>query len=211
MKKVFVLVLLLVPCLSLVSLDLGVGLDMQIRVDSAAEEGSSTARYFYTLLQPALILMVSPQWEVRPFVLFSLQSESDPDDIASWDADYFSGPILGLGTGLYYHFVQREIINISSGAKIVTLMQFKPSDPSAPDYDSYFKMVAHVWLPVNFDFRLSKRVFFRLALGVTGFQYISEWYEETGVKYNNTQVSILNYIGGTLGAINTGAGFYLMF
>ena len=105
MKKVFVLVLLLVPCLSLMSLDLGVGLDMQIRVDSAAEEGSSTARYFYTLLQPALILMVSPQWEVRPYVVFALRSESDPDDIASWAADYSSGPILGLGTGLYLSLI----------------------------------------------------------------------------------------------------------
>lgn len=209
MKKVFVLVLLLVPCLSLLSLDLGVGLDMQIRVDSA-KEGSSTARYFYTLLQPALILMVSPHWEVRPYVVFALRSESDPDDIASWAADY-SGPIFGLGTGLYYHFVQREIINISSGAKIGVAMFSKPSGSSVPDYDSYFKIQSNVRLPVNFDFRLSKRVFFRFQLEVASIHFEGEWYEEAGVKSNFTAAWILDYIGGTLGDINTGAGFYLMF
>jgi hypothetical protein len=209
MKKVFVLVLLLVPCVSLVSLDLGVGLDMQIRVDSA-KEGSSTARYFNTLLEPALILMVSPHWEVRPYVLFALRSESDPDDIASWAADY-SGSFSGLGTGLYYHFVQREIINISSGTRIGVAMFFKPSDSSAPDYDSYFKILSNVRFPVNFDFRLSKRVFFRFQLPVAGIHFESEWYEEAGVKSNSTAAWILNYIGGTVGDINTYAGFYLMF
>ena len=210
MKKVFVFVLLLVPCLSLVSLDLGVGLDMHIRVDPA-KEGSSTAVFFYTSLEPALILMVSPQWEVRPYVRFALRKESDPDDIASWNADYFSGPILGLGTGLYYHFVQREIINISSGAKIETWMWFKPSGSSVPDYDSYFRIRANVLLPVNFDFRLSKRVFFRLALEVSGFHCESVWYEVAGVKYNNTTAWIWNEIQGFSGEINTYAGFYLMF
>lgn len=209
MKKVFVFVLLLLPCLPIVSLDLGVGVDATVWVASEKED-SFKATNTYVELLPALVLMVSPRMEVRPFAIFRSSKQSDPDDIASWDADR-SQLDLGLGAGLYYHFIQREIISLSTGPKVRMVSFLKHSGSSAPDFDSRFHFEAQVELPVNLDIRLGKRLYFRVALEISGIYFNTFNYELAGVKYSETEFWIYPFYKNTFDEISVYSGFYLMF
>lgn len=209
MKKVFVFVLLLVPCLTLMSLEIGVGLDTHVEVNPM-KEGSFEATHTSVWLRPALILMVTPRIEVHPSVIFGLSKESDPDDIAIWDADR-SQINLGLGLGLYYHFVQREIISLCTGPILSARFFLTPSDSSMPDYDSYFNLQIQAAIPLYLDIRVSKRFLIRTGVISEGIRLITEKYEQSGIEYSDTTFAIDNFYLTTLGNIWAYFGFYLMF
>jgi hypothetical protein len=209
MKKVFVFILLLVPCLSLVSLDLGVGVDVEVWVDSEKEESFEATRTWVELM-PALILMVSPRMEVRPFAIFTLSKESDPNNIADWDADD-TRIHCGLGTGLYYHFIQREIISVCTGPKVSAELVLEPSGSSNPDWDPFFAFEAQAALPVYLDIRLSKRLFFRTGIEIPGIIVTHANWGLAGVKGAHTTLWINDFNLDTLDDIVGYVGFYLMF
>jgi hypothetical protein len=210
MKKVFVLVLLLVPCLSLLSLDLGVGVDGVLWVASA-KEGSFEAYNTWLRLSPALVLMVSPRLEVRPFAIFEMSKISDPADIEStWDADRLRIE-FGLGAGLYYHFIQREIISLCTGPQVSAVLWPEPSGSSYPDYDSYFQLVTRVAIPVYLDIRLSKRLFLRTGIEFLAINIRHENFELAGVKNKFTALTVSSVFWDTLDELETHIGFYLMF
>lgn len=210
MKKVFVLVLLLVPCLSLVSLDLGFGVDAELWVASEKQD-SFEANRTWLRLWPALVLMVSPRLEVRPFAIFETSKSSDPDDIvADWDADALRID-FGLGTGLYYHFIQREIISLCTGPKVSAKLRPKPSGSSNPDYDSYFLLVTQVVLPVYLDIRLSKRLFLRTGIEIASIGLYYRNFELAGVKTKTTSLTMNSFFWATSDELQWDIGFYLMF
>ena len=211
MKKVFVFVLILMPCLPLVSLDLGIGVDTDVWVRPKTE-GSFEATQIFVELSPALILMVTPQIEVQPFVVVGLYKQSDPDDIATWDADR-SQLHFGLGVGLYYHFVQREIVSLCTGPKLNALMYFEPSGSSVPNFDSYINFEIQVELPLYLDIRVTKSFLFRMGLIHEGIGFSVEKVELSGVEYIDTTFFIDNFYPipwEPLENVSAYFGFYFM-
>jgi hypothetical protein len=143
-----------------------------------------------------------------------LSKSSDPDDIVDdsqgWVADALRFD-FGLGAGLYYHFIQREIISLCTGPKVSAVLRPKPSGSSYPDYDSYFQLVARVAIPVYLDIRLSKRLFLRTGIELIGINIRHENFELAGVKNKFTGLTIYNDFWGTLDELEMHIGFYLMF
>jgi hypothetical protein len=192
MKRLVILLLVLLPCLHAFTLDLGFAADVYLTMTTARQDASRASEYDL-VLTPAMVLMMNPKLELRPFLVLEIQKASNPDDIPGpptilKDWGQFS---LGLGSGLYYHFIQREIIELSVGPKATMRFYFKPTGTSALAYSSYFGITLDIALPVNLDFKLTKKLTLRTGI------------EIPGLLYENTT--------STTGGVTTGTGrFYFI-
>ena len=190
MKKLVILVLLLVPCLALSSLDLGVGVDLGVDVDIDKVDTSKATETDIELI-PSLVLMLSPQTEVRPFAIVGLHKESDPDNIVGPVAADLSQIYLGIGGGLYYKFIQGQLVSLSIGPKASVVLTLAESGTSATVYDSYFNLALAIGLPVYLDAKLKDNLFLRTGLEIPGIQFSTEMTELAGVKTTTSNFTIL--------------------
>ncbi len=210
MRKYLVLVLLILPCLALSSLDIGLGANVSFLMEREKEDTSS-ASLIDALLIPSLHLMISPQIEILPFVAIGISKESDPDAIstAGWQADY-SQLMISAGAGFFYHFINREIVSLSTGPRLALFLNLPPSGTSAPVYDSYFNLVVKVGLPIYLDVQLKQRLFLRTGVEVFGVEFDFWKQEQAGVTSSGTTFAILDYFLGSLGSLQAWVGFYFM-
>jgi hypothetical protein len=203
MKKLLILLLVLVPCLPAFTLGLGFAADVWVAGNSY-NEGASKASRFSMDLEPAVVLMLNPKLEVRPFVILRLNKYNDPDYIRYTTYTQF---YAGIGGGLYYHFIQTNILELSVGPKLSALMTFKPTGPDATVYTTYFDFSVALSLPVNLDFKLTKKLFLRMGIEIPGLQW--EYYSLTtgGVKYTDSNFSFVDF---ELDTFTPFFGFYIM-
>lgn len=191
MKRLLILFLVLLPCFHVFTLDLGFAADVDLTMTTERQDASRASEYDL-VFTPAAVLMMNPKLELRPFLVLGMHKESDPDGISvapiAADLRQFS---LGLGSGLYYHFIQKEIMELSVGPKLAMLFDFKPTGTSALAYDSYFGITLDLALPINLDFKLTKKLTLRTGI------------EIPGLRYENTT--------STLGGVTSGNGtFYFV-
>jgi hypothetical protein len=191
MKKLLILLLVLLPCLHAFTLDLGFAADVYFNMTTARQDANRASAYDLAFT-PAVVLMMSPKLELRPFLVLGMHRESDPNGISGGAIAPDLGQFhMGLGSGLYYHFIQKEILEMSVGPKLSLLFLFKPTGTSAPAYDSYFGITLDLALPINLDFHLTKNLTLRTGI------------EIPGLRYQNTT--------NTLGGVTTGSGtFYFI-
>jgi len=210
MRKYLILVLLIVPCLALSSLNIGLGANVSFLLETEKED-SSSAYSLDTLLIPSLHLMISPQIEILPFIGIGFSKESDPDAIstAGWQADY-SQLMISAGAGFFYHFINREIVSLSTGPRLALFLNLAPSGTSATVYDSYFNLVTRVGLPIYLDVQLKQRLFLRTGIEVFGVEFDFWKQEEAGVTSSGTTFAIKDYILDPLGSFQGWVGFIFM-
>lgn len=209
MKKCLLIVLLVVPCLAVSSLDIGLGANVWLSLETEKED-SSSASLLDTMLVPSLHLMISPRIEILPFAVIGLSKESDPDGISAvWGADY-SQFYLGGGAGLFYHYYRGEIVSLSIGPRLALFLYLPPSGTSAPAYDSYLDLVVKVGLPAYLDVRVMSRLFLRTGIEVFGIE-LDIWKTQLGGLTNSgTTFVLLDYFSGSLGNLQAYVGFYYM-
>jgi len=208
MKKVLILILVLVPCLPLVALDFGFALDETVFVQTEKQD-SLKASLFSVELMPAVVIMLNPQLEARPYLLIGYQKEDDPDGISGAIFDDWSQLYFGVGAGLYYHFVQREIITICAGPKALIQLDMEPKGTSAFDWDSYLELAISIGLPVYFDVRLTDRLYFRSGIELMGLGLSVSSRETGGVKTTDSVLFIMDYWPSVFGFFPY-FGFYFM-
>jgi hypothetical protein len=203
MKKLLILALVLLPCLPGFTLDLGFGADVRINSDSYKED-TSKASAFGMEVRPAVVLMLNPKLEVRPFLILQFTKYSDPDNIAGYIE--YSQFGAGIGGGLYYHFIQTNILELSVGLKLSALMVFKPTGPDTLTYTTYSNFSVALELPVNLDFKLTKKLFFRMLITIPGIEYVHQSWTTGGVKRAINDISFQDYLTG----FSPFFGFYIM-
>lgn len=206
MKKVLVLFLVFVPWLPLFALDYGFAADAYFNRDSEKFDSSKASEITLELM-PGLVMMLSPQLEVRPFAVIGLDIESDSDGISGAILEDYTALNFGAGAGLYYHFIQREIISVCTGPKATIILYLEPSGTSAIDYDSYFELSIAVALPVYLDVKLTDKLFFRTGIEITGIEFYTYTEELGGVKSGDGYFTIWDYY---LGGFVPYFGFYFM-
>jgi hypothetical protein len=208
MKKYLVIVLLIVPCLAVSSLDIGLGAEVSFLVDTAKQDTDS-ASLIDALLITSLHLMISPQIEILPFVGVGYSKESDPGDIdPDLEADSSQLRFAG-GCGLFYHFINREIVSLSTGPRAALFLSLPPSGTS-PVYDSYFNFVVRVGLPIYLDVNLTQRLILRTGIEIFGVQ-LAIYKDEIGpVTNSSTDFAILDYYMGDLGSLQAFVCFIFM-
>ena len=217
MKKYLVIILLIVPCLALSSLDIGLGAEMSLVIDTEKVD-SSSASLTEVQLTPGLHLMISPQIEINPFVAVGIHKESDPDDIVNlaalypedWAEDYSQLWFFG-GCGFYYHFINREIVSLSTGPRLALFLFLPPSGTSAPVFDSYFNLGVGVALPIFFDVKLKQWLILRTGLEALNAQFNIVKTEQGGGTYSSTDFTIQDYFFGEVGGLQAYVGLIFMF
>ena len=139
--------------------------------DCEREDGSKGSETDLEIV-PAAILMLSPQVEVRPFVVFGLHRENDPDNVmgAGVAAD-LTQVYLGLGAGLYYHFIQTQRISLLCGPKVQAILTLDESGASATPFDKYFDVGLNLSLPIYLDVKLTDKLRLRTGVEIPGLSY----------------------------------------
>lgn len=206
MKKFLILFLVLVPCLPLLSLDLGFAADVYFEMDTEKED-SLKATETDVELSPAVVLMLSPQMEVRPFVVIGIHKESNPDLIPVGIDEDRNELYFGLGGGLYYHFIQGEIVSICAGPRLSAVLFLEPTGTTPFDYDSWFNLSVIVGIPVYLNVRLNDRLFFRAGVEIPGISFYTIRWDDGVTKDSFTNIELLTYDLGTFGGY---IGFYFM-
>ena len=207
MKKALVLLLVLVPCLPLVAIDFGIGADVYMGI-STEKVDTSKATETVIELMPAVVMRMSPQLELRPYVIIGSLSEKDPDGISGAINDDLSSFYLGVGAGAYYAFIQRELVSVLIGPKAVLVLYFEPSGASAPGYQRYFVADIQVSLPIYLDVKLKDKLFLRGGIEILGLLYQIDTNQLAGVKNADNSFTLLDYWNGVPVVY---LGFYYMF
>jgi hypothetical protein len=192
MKRTLILLLVLLPCLPLAAIDMGIGADVNLGVDTYKEDASKASRTQAELM-PAVVLRMSPQVEIRPYVVLGFDVQKDPDAITFLIADDSSAPYFGAGAGLYYAFIQRSLVSLFIGPKLEILFYAEPSGASAPVYERYFRTNISVTLPIYMDVMLKENLFLRGGLEIPGLVLDLWSYQQAGVKYVENTVTFADF------------------
>jgi hypothetical protein len=209
MKKYLVIVLLIVPCLALSSLDIGFGANVSGLVDTEKQDTSSASLIQMQLI-PSLVLMLTPQVEIHPFIAIGYSKESDPDSFVVDIEDDLSQLWFAGGCGLFYHFINREIVSVSMGPRLALFYYLKPTGTSADVYDSYLNLSVNVGLPIYLDVKLKSWLVLRTGVELYGVR-LSIYKEEVGgVTSSSTDFGIEDYFLGDLGYLQAYVGFNFM-
>ena len=198
--------LVLLPALSVAAIDRGIGADVDL-TGRTYKEDASRATSTQVSRMPAVVMKMSPQVEIRPYAVIGFDSEKDPDAIIGAIQDDYSAFNFGLGGGLYYTLIQRELISVLIGPKLELLFYARPSGASST-YDRYFRAIIEVALPIYMDVMLKENLFLRGGLEIPGL-VLNLWsYEQGGVKYVDNHTSFADfYDAGPVLYL----GFYYMF
>lgn len=208
MKRALILLLILVPCLPLVAIDFGVGVDLYASIDTEKQD-ASTATETDIELRPAVVMKMSPKVELRPYAVIGISNEKDPDGISGAIANDLSDPYFGAGVGLYYAFIQGEILSLLIGPKLELVFYAEPSGASAPVYERYFEADIQLALPIYLDVKLMDKLFLRGGLEIPAVQLNFWSYQQGGVSYTENSVLFLDYWPNIVPPLYF--GFYYMF
>jgi len=172
MKKVILILAVLVFSSGFLWAD-GFGLDSRITFDSNNETNLISTSIS---LRPYFSIMLDDATELTPFLLFSMDYSRTSGTVD----DRYS---IGGGTGVYFHFVQGKIIDLSTGANLSAAYTWHP--------DLYFGIDLNVGVPVVLDIKLSESFLIRISLTIAqlSFYYMNiNMITTSGVliSYSNT-------------------------
>jgi hypothetical protein len=157
-------------------------------------------------LMPAVVMRMSPQVELRPYAVVGFYTARDPDGISGIDDDYSEGH-LGAGVGIYYAFIQRELVSVLIGPKAELVLYFEPGGASATAYERYFVADIQVSLPLYLDVKLKDKLFLRGGIEILGLLYQIDTNQLGGVKDADNSFTLRDYWDG---APVVYFGFYYM-
>ncbi len=187
MKKILIIVFLLAPCCCLMALDIGFGVDALFSTESESYD-DDTATVTDLSLYPHVVLRLTPELEINPFVIASIHKESTPT-VEDWISQYS----FGGGAGLYYHFVQAGIFSLAVGPKLYAIYYPMPSGEGVFEYISYLELRFRVAFPVYLDVRLTKNLCLRSGLEILGFELYTLYRDYGAYFQKNTSIKFIGY------------------
>jgi len=147
MKKVILILAVLVISSGFLWAD-GFGLISRITLDTNNATDQTDTGIF---LKPYYSMMMDETMELTPFLSFDMDITSVSGTVVN---KYYS---IGVGTGLYFHFIQKKIIDLSAGADLGAAFTWDP------DISPYFEIDLNIGVPVVLDIKFSESFLVRIS------------------------------------------------
>ncbi len=151
--------------------------------------------------------MLSTKLEINPYFSFGISLDIEDDDSISDDSTTIETINFGLGTGLYYHFIQGKYADLSAGGRLGVGIHLIPED------DDYFEYSVNMDFPIILDIKLSDCLILRVKHNVARISYLNET-TSSSLYYNNTYsetYSEINFSSYHNSDINLNIGFMFKF
>ncbi len=188
MKKVIMLVFLVLTTTVIWSEEKISGFGIEAELDY-----NSHYKYYYNdynsdmIYNPMMIAnlrlnfskMLSSKLEINPFFSFGISLDIEEDDSNSDDSTTVESINFGLGTGLYYHFIQGKYIDLSTGGTLGAGIYLRPED------DDYFAYYVNLNFPIILDIKLSDCLIIRIQHNVAGVSYLNQTITYNNANYDN--------------------------
>ncbi len=188
MKKIIMLIFLVLTTTVIWSEEKTSGFGIEAEIDYNSHykyyynEYNSDMRYNPTMIANLRLnfsKMLSSKLEINPFFSFGISLDIEDDDSNSDDSTTVESINFGLGTGLYYHFIQGKYVDLSTGGSIGAGILLKPEED-----DDYFAYYVNMTFPIVLDIKLSDCLIIRVKHNIADISYLNQ---------TTTNYSYINY------------------
>ncbi len=202
MKKVIMLIFLILTATVIWSEEKTNGFGIEAELFYMNDDDN----YYETQTDLNLVLnftkMLSSKLEINPYFSFGISLDTD-DDSNSDDSTTIESINFGLGTGLYYHFIQGKYVDLSTGGSLGAGIYLRPEN------DDYFQYTINVSFPIVLDIKLSDCLIIRVKHNVADISYLNQ--TNTTYSYYNEKntdtISKLNFSSYHNSFLNLNIGF----
>jgi hypothetical protein len=173
---------------------LSISLDRYTSKDTSGDKDQENSLRF----QPLFSVMLNEEMELVPFILLNTSAEKS-DGYVDYRWTY-----IGVGSTLYYHFINMNVISLGAGVRVQFGYGFFPENSS---YDSFGRINLSMGIPLFMDLNMTDWLTFRFSWDVVSIVFYKDTYDTGPGKQSESYA----YMDSPLDVENLELGFLIRF